>query len=256
MTSTAANLLLAGRLALITGCTGGIGQATARVFARNGCSIAVHHSSAKSKEKADALVAELTTLAPGVRAAAFEADLSSYENARKLCDQVVEVLGHPDILFSNHGVTGPRIGPEGDMQAVSAETFEEIWRTNTGTGYVLAQKCIPHMQEKQWGRIIFTSRNWGIIGPQYASSKSALHGLIHWLSVRYCKEGILTNGVAPALIEGAYAPMPDYYPSKIPIGRMGKPDEIASVVFMLATNAYMTNKILVADGGWTNGGGF
>ena len=80
---------------------------------------------------------ELTTLAPGVRAAAFEADLSSYENARKLCDRVVEVLGHPDILFSNHGVTGPRIGPDGDMQDVTAESFEEIWRTNTGTGYVV-----------------------------------------------------------------------------------------------------------------------
>ncbi|KAI0806660.1 3-oxoacyl-reductase [Fomes fomentarius] len=255
---------LAGKLALITGCTGGIGQATARLFARNGCSIAVHHSSARSKEKADALVAELVKLAPGVHVAAFEADLSSYENARKLCDEVVKVLGHPDILFSNHGVTGSRIGPEGDMQKVSAEAFEEIWRTNTGTGYVLAQKCLPYMQEKQWGRIIFTSSvaagTGGVIGPQYASSKSALHGLIHWLSLRYCREGILTNGVAPALIEGEHTEMmknpPEAVRSKIPIGRLGKPDEIASIVLMLATNGYMTNKVLVADGGWTNGGGF
>ena len=116
---------------------GGIGQATARAFARTGCSIAVHHSSERSKAKADALVSELLGLAPGVRAAAFEADLSTYDNARKLCDRVVEVLGHPDILFSNHGVTGPRIGPDGDVQDVSAESFEEIWRTNTGTGYVV-----------------------------------------------------------------------------------------------------------------------
>ena len=91
----------------------------------------------KSKAKADALVAELVKLAPGVRAVAFEADLSTYEAARKLCDEVVQVMGHPDILFSNHGVSGPRIGPEGDMQTVSAETFEEIWRTNSGTGYVV-----------------------------------------------------------------------------------------------------------------------
>ena len=118
-------------------CRGGIGQATARAFARAGCSIAVHHSSAKSQPKASALVTELVKLAPGVRAAPFEADLSSYENARKLCDEVVGVLGHPDILFSNHGVTGPKIGPQGDMQEVSAETFEEIWRTNAGTGYVV-----------------------------------------------------------------------------------------------------------------------
>ncbi|KAI1785615.1 3-oxoacyl-reductase, partial [Ganoderma leucocontextum] len=255
---------LQGKLALITGCTGGIGQATARAFARSGCSIALHHSSAKSKAKADALIAGLVKLAPGVRAAAFEADLSTYENARKLCDQVVEVLGHPDILFSNHGVTGPKIGPQGDMQEVSAEAFEEIWRTNAGTGYVLAQKCLPYMQEKKWGRIIFTSRRvlpgtGGVIGPQYASSKSALHGLIHWLSLRYCKEGILTNGVAPALIEEDTEMMAnptDAVRSLIPIGRLGKPEEIASIVLMLVTNGYMTNKILVADGGWTNGGGF
>ncbi|TBU29273.1 3-oxoacyl-reductase [Dichomitus squalens] len=262
MSETQAEYPLQGKLALITGCTGGIGQATARAFARNGCSIAVHHSSARSKAKADALVLELIKLAPGVRAAAFEADLSAYDNAQTLCDRVTDILGHPDILFSNHGVTGPRIGPEGDIQNVSAESFEEIWRTNTGTGFVLVQKCLPYMQEKQWGRIIFTSSvaagTGGVIGPQYASSKSALHGLIHWLSLRYCKEGILTNGVAPALIEDTdmMANPTDAIRSKIPIGRLGKPDEIASIVLMLATNGYMTNKIIVADGGWTNGGGF
>ena len=103
----------------------------------------MHNSSAKSKTKADALVAELVQLAPKVRAAPFAADLSTYDNARALCDSVVADLGHPDILFVNHGVTGPRIGPEGDMQTVSAETFEEIWRTNTGTGYVVCMRPIP-----------------------------------------------------------------------------------------------------------------
>ncbi|KAL1947103.1 hypothetical protein VTO73DRAFT_14064 [Trametes versicolor] len=253
---------LQGKLALITGCTGGIGQATAHAFAQSGCSIAVHHSSANSKAKADALVTELAKLAPGVKAAAFQADLSTYEAARRLHDEVVNVLGHPDILFVNHGVTGPRIGPQGDIQDVSPEVFEEIWRTNNGTGYILTQKCLPHMQEKKWGRIIFTSSvaagTGGVIGPQYASSKSAMHGLIHWLSQRYCKEGILTNGVAPALIEDTEMMKnpPDTVRNLIPIGRLGKPDEIASIVLMLATNAYMTNKILVADGGYTNGGGF
>ncbi|KAI0823799.1 3-oxoacyl-reductase [Trametes gibbosa] len=259
-----ATYLLQGKLALITGCTGGIGQATARAFARNGCSIAVHHSAQHSKAKADALVAELVALAPGVKAAAFEADLSTYDNARKLHEDVVNVLGHPDILFSNHGMSGPRIGPHGDIQDVSPEQFEEIWRTNTGTGYVLAQKCVSYMQERKWGRIVFTSSvaagTGGVIGPQYASSKSALHGLIRWLSLRYCKEGILTNGVAPALIEGEYTEMmknpPDSVRSIIPIGRLGKSEEIASIVLMLVTNGYMTNKIIVADGGWTNGGGF
>ncbi|OBZ75870.1 3-oxoacyl-[acyl-carrier-protein] reductase FabG [Grifola frondosa] len=251
---------LQGKLVLITGCTGGIGQATARAFARHGCSIAVHHSSQKSKAKADVLVSELMSLAPGVRAAPFEADLSSYENARTLHAHVVKGLGHPDILFSNHGVTGPVIGPEGDIGKVSAEVFEEIWRTNTGTAYLLAQLCVPYMESKKWGRIIFTSSvaagNGGILGPQYASSKSALHGLVHWLSLRYSKDGITANAIAPALIEDtAMMSNPsDAVRSKIPIGRLGKPDEIASIVLLLATNGYMTNKVIVADGGWTIGG--
>ncbi len=97
----------------------------------------MHHSSANSKGKADALVAELQKLAPGVKAAAFEADLSTYENARKLHDEVVGAIGHPDILFINHGVTGPRIGPQGDIQDVSPEVFEEVWRTNNVTGYLV-----------------------------------------------------------------------------------------------------------------------
>ncbi|EIW61058.1 NAD-P-binding protein [Trametes versicolor FP-101664 SS1] len=297
ITTAGATYPLLGKLALITGCTGGIGQATARLFAQNGCSIAVHHSSAHSKAKADALVAELVKLAPGVKAAAFQADLSTYEAARRLHDEVVNVLGHPDILFVNHGVTGPRIGPQGDIQDVSPEVFEEIWRTNNGTGYIVC----PNADSKGLRELITMSSSvrpihptdtsctihsvaagtGGVIGPQYASSKSAMHGLIHWLSQRYCKEGILTNGVAPALIEGEYMMKnpPDAVRNLIPIGRLGKPDEIASIVLMLAINAYMTNKvsstehtlqrrcnihllvdchpqILVADGGYTNGGGF
>ncbi|KAI0738073.1 hypothetical protein C8Q80DRAFT_294764 [Daedaleopsis nitida] len=129
--STTIDYLLQGKLALITGCTGGIGQATARLFARSGCSIAVHHSSARSKAKADALVEELTKLAPGVQAT---------------------------------GSLAPGSGPR--------------------------ETCRPSARRR--------SRRSGA----YASAKAALHGLIHWLSLRYCKEGILTNGVAPALIEG------------------------------------------------------
>lgn len=117
-------------------CTsGGIGQATARAFARAGCSVAVHHSSARSRPIADALCAELTTL--GVRAAPFAADLSTYDAARALYDAVAAAMGPPDLLFSNHGVTGPRVGPTGDVGAVSAEEFEDIWRTNTGTAFVV-----------------------------------------------------------------------------------------------------------------------
>jgi len=254
---------LKGRLVLITGATGGIGQATAKAFARVGCSIALHYNSASSKAKAETLIHYLGTLVPPgttPRFAAFQADLSRYDDARRLHAEVVQTIGNPDILYSNHGIAGPKIGGDGDIKDVSVDVFEEVWRTNAGTHFVLAQLCVPHMEAQHWGRIIFASSvaagNGGVIGPHYASSKSALHGLVHWLSLRYAKEGITTNAVAPALIEDTAMmanPSPEAK-NKIPVGRLGRPDEIADVVLLLASNGYMTNKIIVADGGWTVGG--
>ncbi|THH29015.1 hypothetical protein EUX98_g5173 [Antrodiella citrinella] len=228
---------LARKLILITGCTGGIGQASARSLAR--------------------LASELPSLAPNVRAHVFQADLSTYAGAEKLHADVVKALGPPDILFANHGVTGPKIGPMGNIQDISSEVFEDVWRTHAGTSFKLAQLCLPHMESQKWGRLIFTSSvaalTGGVIGPHYASSKAALHGLVHWLSQRYCKDGITSNAIAPALITDTVM-MKDVSPefqNKIPVGRFGKPDEIASVVVLVATNGYMTNKIIPVDGGWT-----
>ncbi|KAI0728880.1 3-oxoacyl-reductase [Fomitopsis betulina] len=273
---------LKGRLVLITGCTGGIGQATAKSFARVGCSIAVHYNADSSAAKAETLIAELKTLAPAgtqPKFAAFQANLATYDEARKLHGAVVEALGNPDVLFSNHGVAGPIIGPNGDIRNVSPEVFEDTWRTNVGTHFLLTQLCVPYMEEQKWGRVIYTSSvaagNGGVIGPHYASSKSALHGLVHWMSLRYSKSGITTNALAPALIEGRRHPPASPAPAstltsnagtammsnpspeargKIPIGRLGKPNEMADIVLLLASNGYMTNKVIVADGGWTIGG--
>ncbi|PSR73179.1 hypothetical protein PHLCEN_2v10956 [Hermanssonia centrifuga] len=116
---------------------GGIGQATAKALAQQGCSIAVHHSSDASKSKAQDLIAELTQH-EGVRAAAFQADLSTYENTKSLYDDVVKRLGHPDILFGNHGATKKTIGPTGDIGDISPELFEETWKLNTGTNFYLS----------------------------------------------------------------------------------------------------------------------
>ncbi|KAH8100386.1 3-oxoacyl-reductase [Cristinia sonorae] len=250
---------LSEKLALITGCSGGIGQASARALARLGCSIAVHHSSESSKPIADKLVFEILSLSPGLRVHAFQADLSTYDGAEKLHENVVKTLGHPDILFANHGTTGRKIGPTGDIQDISVEHFEEIWRTHAGTSFRLTQLCLPYMESQKWGRIIYTSSvaatTGGVIGPHYASSKSALHGLAHWVSQRYSKDGITSNIISPALIADTVM-MSDVNPEltkRIPVGRFGRSEEIASVVALVATNAYMTNHIIPVDGGMTSG---
>jgi 3-oxoacyl-[acyl-carrier protein] reductase len=86
------------------------------------------------------------------------------------------------------------------------DAFETTWRINTGSGILLTQLCLPHMEEQGWGRVIFCSSvagfTGGIVGPHYASSKSALHGFVHWLAGNVAKKGITVNAVAPALIGG------------------------------------------------------
>ncbi|KAF7291528.1 NAD-binding protein [Mycena kentingensis (nom. inval.)] len=247
---------LQGKLALITGCSGGIGKATARALAAKGCSIAVHYNAAK--ETAEELASEISGVS-GVRAQAFQADLSDYDSVRALHAAVVSALGHPDILFNNAGTTGTVVGKRGDIEDVVLEDFERTWKINTGSSFLLTQLCVPHMAQKKYGRVVFCSSVaagiGGVIGPHYASAKSALHGMMHWIAVRYAKDGITCNVVAPALIEDTtmMANPSDEIRSLIPIGRMGKPHEIASIVETLVTNAYLTNKIMVVDGGMTAG---
>ena len=96
----------------------------------------MHHSSEPSKLKAQALVSELLEL--NVHAACFQADLSTYEATKQLYDEVVASLGHPDILFGNHGATIKTIGPLGDIGSISPEMFEQTWRLNTGTNFYVS----------------------------------------------------------------------------------------------------------------------
>ncbi|KAF2803418.1 3-oxoacyl-reductase [Mytilinidion resinicola] len=235
-------------LALITGATGGIGKATSLALAKLGCSIAVHYHSAEDVAKE--LVTELKGM--GVRAEAFRADLSVYDEVRTLHASVTSSLGHPTIVYNNagltlkHGITS--------IADISIEEFEHTWRANTGSAFLLTQLCIPAMEAAGWGRVIFCSSvaafTGGVVGPHYAS-KSSLHGLIHWLAGAYAKKGITVNGVAPALIQETKM-LPgsnEELAKKIPIGRLGTPDEIAETVTWMVKTGYVTNKVVGVDGG-------
>ncbi|KAI9716380.1 MAG: hypothetical protein M1828_000369 [Chrysothrix sp. TS-e1954] len=196
--------LFTGNVALITGGTGGIGTATCHALAELGCDIAVHYNAAA--EKADNLS---TTLVEqyGVNSKAFWADFSEFDTpnaqVKSLHSRVSHEMGPPSVLFNNAGLT--RKTNVKDISEISIEDFEYTWRANCGSAFLLTQLCLPDMIQKGWGRLVFCSSvaafTGGVVGPHYASSKSALHGLIHWLSSAYCSKGITANGVAPALIQ-------------------------------------------------------
>ncbi|KIW59510.1 hypothetical protein PV05_03954 [Exophiala xenobiotica] len=240
---------LSSYLALITGATGGIGHATCLSLARLGCSIAVHYNSAADTAKS--LVSQLQSM--GVKASSFQADLSSYDGARNLHAAVVREMGQPTILFNNAGLTLGKSGVK-DISEITIEDFEQTWRANCGTAFLLTQLCLPSMVEKGWGRVIFCSSvagfTGGVVGPHYASSKSAMHGLVHWLAGAYGKKGITVNGVAPALIEETkMLPGSTELAARIPIGRLGKPEEIAETVVWMVKTGYVHNKVISVDGG-------
>jgi 3-oxoacyl-[acyl-carrier protein] reductase len=246
---------LSSHLALITGATGGIGKATCLALAVLGCSIAVHYNSAS--DAAATLVTDLK--ARGVRAQAFQADLSTYDDARTLHAAVVAAMGSPSILFNNAGLTLGKSGVK-SIQDISIEDFEATWRANCGTAYLLTQLCMPSMEEKSFGRVIFCSSvagfTGGVVGPHYASSKSAMHGLVHWLAGNVAMKGVTVNGVAPALIEdtrmlpGGQGAGADALRARIPVGRLGRPEEIAETVCWMVKTGYVTNKVIAVDGGW------
>jgi len=168
---------------------------------------------------------------------------------------VTSSLGTPTILFNNAGSSLGKSGIK-SITDITVEDFENTWRTNCGTAFLLTQLCIPAMEEMGWGRVIFCSSvagfTGGVVGPHYASSKSALHGLIHWLAGAYAKRGITINGVAPALIgETKMLPGTDQELAKrIPLGRYGSPDEIAETVIWMVKTEYVNNKVIGVDGGW------
>ncbi|KAI0280468.1 putative short-chain dehydrogenase/reductase [Russula aff. rugulosa BPL654] len=227
---------LKGKLALITGATGGIGRATARLFASRGVHLALHYFT--QHDGAIAL-----------------ADLADFDAVRVMHAKVVEELGHPDILYSNAAMTGPVLGIKAKIEDASIEEFERCWRANTGGAFLLTQLCIPHMEKQGYGRIVFcssiASATGGVLGPHYSSSKAALHGLMHWVARQYSKKGITCNAVAPALIANTVMfkdPTPAHR-DLVPVGRFGQPEEVAQVVELLVTNSYMTDKIVTCDGG-------
>ncbi|KAF2104529.1 NAD-binding protein [Rhizodiscina lignyota] len=240
---------LTGHIALITGGTGGIGKATCYSLAKMGCTIAIHYNQAKSI--AEEMLKDFE--AQGIKAKAFQADMSDYDQVRKLYKDVVESLGDPTILFNNAGIT-IKHGVK-DVSEISLEQFELTWKANCGSAYLLTQLCIPAMEKNAWGRVIFCSSvaafTGGVVGPHYASSKSAMHGLVHWLAMAYAKKGITVNGIAPALIQETTM-LPgrvEELEKKIPVGRLGRPAEIAETVVWMVKNAYVNNKVIAVDGG-------
>ena len=235
-----------GRIALVTGGSGGIGAALCARLAGEGAAVAVHYVA--NRESAERVAREIVE--QGGRAVVVRADLREAEASERLIDDVERELGAIDVLAANAGMAKVR-----PIDEVDAADFDESIAINLRAPFLLARRVLPGMLERGFGRILFTSSVAGFIGGavsvDYASSKAGLHGLTHFIASRVARQGVTVNAIAPALIEDTamFPGDPLELAARVPVGRLGKSSEVADLALAILRNGYMTSQVVSVDGG-------
>jgi 3-oxoacyl-[acyl-carrier protein] reductase len=237
---------LTGKIALVTGASRGIGAAVALSLAATGVDIAVNFRS--RSEEAEKVCAGIRKL--GRRVLPIQADVSQSDQVKEMVTQVERQLGPVNILVNNAGMAR-----QIKLEDIAEADWDEHINVNLKSAFLVTQAVLPQMRAQRWGRIINISstaaQTGGLVGPHYAASKAGMLGLTHSYAALLAKEGITANTVCLALVEtDMLRSNPRATSSVIPIGRFGNVDEVASVVLMLAENAYMTGQTVNPNGGW------
>jgi 3-oxoacyl-[acyl-carrier protein] reductase len=235
---------LRGRVALVTGASGGIGSDLARALGRAGCHVAVHYSgnAERAEQTAEAVQAA------GAKAVVLRADMADPDEVAGLVDEVEAQLGPVDVLVPNAG-TASRVS---SLAEVDLAMWRRTLEINLTSPFELAARTLPGMAERGFGRVLFMSSaaamTGGIVGPHYAASKSGLHGMLYWLAARYAARGVTVNAVAPALVASGMI-HEDQNTAAIPVGRLGRASEVTQLAMTMLTNSYLTGKVFLLDGG-------
>jgi 3-oxoacyl-[acyl-carrier protein] reductase len=237
------------QVAVITGASRGIGKAIAQELASLGASVVVNYAS--SSQAAEELVSEIT--AAGGSAVALQADVSQEEEVDKLIKTVLEKFNKIDILVNNAGITRDTL-----LLRMKPEDWQAVINLNL-TGVFLCTRAVSKgMLKKRSGRIINIASVAGQMGnpgqANYSAAKAGVIGLTKTLAKEFASRGITVNAVSPGFIE---TDMTSELKSEeilkaIPLGRYGKPEEIAGMVRFLAADtaaAYITGQVFNVDGG-------
>jgi len=235
---------LTGHIALVTGASRGIGAAIAITLAEAGAAVAVNYR--ERADEAETVVAKIKDM--GGRAIATAADVSQAATVAKLVDHVATALGPIDMLVNNAGIAIVR-----GIDDLTESDFDMTIAVNLKSAFLCTQAVLPGMRAKKWGRIVNISsgaaRGAGAIGVHYNASKAGLEGLTRGYAARLVKEGITVNAVAPSLIETDMMRGRSDLASRIPLGRMGHPEEVANAVLLVLGNDYITGQTIALNGG-------
>lgn len=242
---------LAGKTAIITGASRGIGAEIARRFAADGAKVVVNYSG--SQEKAEAVVAEIQ--ANGGEAIAVKANVSDAESVKAMVDETMKAFGSVDILVNNAGITRDNL-----MMRMKDDEWDDVINTNLKGVFVCTKAVTRQMMKQRAGRIINIASIVGVMGnagqANYVASKAGVIGLTKTTARELASRGITANAVAPGFIT---TDMTDQLTDEvqkamlgqIPLGRFGAPEDVAKAALFLASDdaSYMTGQTLHLDGG-------
>jgi 3-oxoacyl-[acyl-carrier protein] reductase len=244
-------LSLENKVALVTGGSRGIGRAIALEFAARGAAVVVNYN--KSPESAEEVVRQIQASAG--KAAAYQADVSDFKQAEGLVKFAIDTFGELSILVNNAGITRDQLimmMPEADWDAVI--------NTNLKSTFNCSKIAVKHMMRKRIGRIINIASVAGQMGnpgqTNYSASKAGQIGFTKALAREVAARNITVNAIAPGfvdteILDGMTPEILEVALKMVPLGRKGKPEEIAFAAAFLASDeaAYITGQVLGVDGG-------
>ncbi|VED90725.1 3-oxoacyl-ACP reductase [Streptococcus equinus] len=231
----------------VTGSTRGIGLAIAHRFASLGANVVLNGRSEISKDLIDSFNDY------GVKVIAISGDVSQFDDAKRMVDEAIAELGSVDILVNNAGITNDKL-----MLKMTEADFESVLKVNLTGAFNMTQSVLKPMTRARQGAIINLSSVVGLRGnvgqANYAASKAGLIGFTKSVAREVASRGIRVNAIAPGFIE---SDMTDAIPEKmqeailagIPMKRIGKAEEVATVASFLAEQEYLTGQVIAIDGG-------
>jgi acetoacetyl-CoA reductase len=244
---------LKGRVALVTGAVGGIGQAIALALAAEGAAVALNYL-VEPDPFAEGFLAEFRQR--GYEGQLYKADISTFEGAQEQIDSVIKQYGQLDILVNNAGITMDKT-----LKNMGTEEWNKVIAVDLSSVFHCSRAAIGHMLGRNYGRIVSISSVVGQKGnfgqTNYAAAKAGMIGFSKSLALETARKGITVNAVAPGFIKTAMTgkipkEVLDKIVEGIPVGRLAEPSEVARAVLFLADerSSYITGHVLSVNGGF------